>query len=130
MSTENTKKTVEMVDEGTSNDTELKTEQAVAENSGGYTHKFKKPVEIENKKYDRLHFDFEALTGKDMLKIEREIFDTDGITIINPDMSGDFVLRMAAKAAGIGFDVLMAMPITEVNKIRKEARNFLKQSER
>lgn len=103
------------------------TEAADAE--GGYLHKFKKPFLWQGKEYDTLLFDFESLSGRDMNNIERELAITEGITVISPTMSGPFLMNMAAKAAGIGYDMLLAMPIFEANRIRSKARSFLLSSE-
>ena len=103
------------------------TEAADAE--GGYLHKFKKPFLWQGTEYDTLLFDFESLSGRDMNNIERELAITEGITVISPTMSGPFLMNMAAKAAGIGYDMLLAMPIFEANRIRSKARSFLLSSE-
>lgn len=96
---------------------------------GGYLHKFKKPFLWQGKEYETLLFDFESLSGRDMNNIERELAITEGITVISPTMSGPFLMNMAAKAAGIGYDMLLAMPIFEANRIRSKARSFLLSSE-
>lgn len=129
MNTENIKNETEKVDEGTVKGSELDAAIAEAKDVGGYTHRFKKPFVWEGKEFKVLHFDFGSLTGKDMMSIEKEISITEGMTILSPGMSGVFVLYMAAKAAGIGYDALMGMPINEVNTIRTKARNFLLASE-
>lgn len=40
---------------------------------GGYVHKFRKPFSYLGKTYENLAFDFESLTGKDMLSIGQEL---------------------------------------------------------
>lgn len=102
---------------------------AAKDAQGGYTHKFKKPFKHENKEYSVLYFDFEGLTGNDMMAIEQELTITKGISVMVPSMSGPFLVAMAARAAGIGQDILLAMPIYEVNRIRAKARSFLLNSE-
>lgn len=42
-----------------------------------------------------------------------------------PEISRSFQGKMAAKAAGIGSDVLEAMPLKDFNKITNAARSFL-----
>ena len=42
-----------------------------------------------------------------------------------PEVSRSFQAKMAAKAAGIGSDVLDAMPIKDFNRITNAARSFL-----
>lgn len=67
--------------------------------------------------------------GGNMIAIEKELAITEGVTVIAPTMSGPFLMAMAAKAAGIGYDMMMAMPIFDANKIRAKARNFLMSAE-
>jgi len=96
---------------------------------GGYTHHFKKPFFWEGKEYRTLHFAFESLTGRDMVNIEKEISLTEGVTVLAPAMSTPFLLSMAARACGLGADVLNAMPISDANKIASKARSFLLSAE-
>lgn len=121
---------IKKVDNGTIKGDELDAAMAEAENAdGGYTHKFKKPFLWQGKEYSMLHFDFEGLTGGDMIAIEKELAITEGVTVIAPTMSGPFLMAMSAKAAGIGYDTMLAMPIYEANRIRAKARSFLLSSE-
>ncbi len=109
---------------------ELDAVLAEAENAdGGYTHKFKKPINWEGKEYTELHFDFEGLTGKDMLSIEKELMLTEGVSVVAPTMSTQFLFAMAARAAKTTRDIFMVMPLFDANKIRSKARSFLLSSE-
>ncbi|MBU5438307.1 phage tail assembly protein [Tissierella sp. MSJ-40] len=92
--------------------------------NGVYVHKFKKPFEFEGKKFETLNFYFDRLTGKDMISIETEMQEM-GEYALAPEISRGFQCRMAAKAGGIGADVLESMPLVEFNKITNAARNFL-----
>ncbi len=96
---------------------------------GGYTHHFKRPFVWQEKEHKSLHFDFEGLTGRDMVNIEKEIAMTEGINVVVPALSTPFLLAMAARACGLGVDALHAMPISDANAIRAKARNFLLNSE-
>lgn len=91
---------------------------------GVYTHVFKKPFEYEGKTYSELTFNFERLTGKDMVSIETEM-QMNNKYALAPEISRSFQAMMAAKAAGIGSDVLEAMPIKDFNRITNAARGFL-----
>lgn len=109
-----------------------KTEIAVAEKAAStsvtvYTHTFATPYTHGEKTYEKLTFDFGKLTGGDCLAIEAELQMT-GKPLVAPEFSGEFLVRMAAKAAGIGADVLMAMPLADYNRIRSKARSFLLKS--
>jgi hypothetical protein len=96
----------------------------VGGNAGMYNHKFKKPFEFEGKKYAVLNFDFEKLTGRDMISIENEM-QANNEYALDPLLSRNFQSKMASRAAGVGTDMLEALPIQEFNKITNAARNFL-----
>lgn len=112
------------------NDSEFeaaKTEALVS--AGSYTYNFAKPWEYEGKTYQTLTFDWDKLTGNDSLAIEAEL-QTMGRALIAPEFSGDYLVRMAARACTtrIGCDVIQAMPISAFNTIRNKARSFLLRS--
>ena len=91
---------------------------------GVYTHVLAKPFEhcgITHKKFD---FDFEKLKGSDMVAIENEMAAV-GEYALSPEISTSFLARMAARAAGVGSDVILALPLKEFGKIKNESRNFL-----
>ena len=107
--------------------------QAAAENAvqgaesddvGVYTHTFKKPFEYEGKTYEELTFNFGKLKGRDMVAIENEMQGMSEYALA-PEISTSFQSKMAARAAGIGSDVLEAMPLKDFNKITGAARRFL-----
>lgn len=100
------------------------TQNAAEGNTGVYTHVFKKPFEYEGKTHTELTFDFERLTGRDMVSIETEM-QMNNEYALAPEISRSFQAKMAAKAAGIGSDVLEAMPIKDFNRITNAARGFL-----
>lgn len=91
-----------------------------------YKLKFKKPFEFEGKKYEELSFDFDALTGKDFLKMEQEM-NLLGMAVISPEYSTPFIARMAVKSCNekITIDFVESLPLKEFNALRSMARNFL-----
>ena len=91
---------------------------------GVYTHTFKKPFEHEGRTYEELTFDFGRLKGRDMVAIENEMQSMSEYALA-PEISTSFQSKMAARAAGIGSDVLEAMPLKDFNKITGAARRFL-----
>ena len=93
-------------------------------NVGVYTHKFKRPFEYCGKAYKEIIFDFESLAGRDMVAISTEMQNS-GEILTTAEFSPGFQYRMAARAAGIGSDVLEAMPLKDFNKITGAARRFL-----
>lgn len=110
------------------NDNEITAaEQAAAESESLYTHTFATPYTYGEKTYEKVTFDFGKLTGSDCLAIEAEL-QMLGKPLIAPEFSGEFLVRMAARAAGVGADVLTAMPMADYNRIRSRARSFLLKS--
>ena len=99
-------------------------EKATAGDVCVYTHKFKKPFEYAGEIYEELTFDFERLTGRDMVSIETEMQSRNEYALA-PEISRNFQSKMAAKAAKIGSDVLDAMPLVDFNRITNAARDFL-----
>ncbi len=102
-------------------------EKDAKESVSFYTHIFATPFVHSEKTYEKLEFDFGKLTGGDCLDIEAEM-QMLGKTLIVPEFSGEFLVRMAAKAAGVGTDMLMALPLADYNRIRSKARSFLMKS--
>ena len=91
---------------------------------GVYTHKFVKPFKHEGKDYVTLDFHFGSLTGHDMVRVEQEMQD-ENMYVISSEVSKTFQSKLAARAAKIGSDVIMAMSLHDFNKITNEARAFL-----
>lgn len=105
-------------------------EQEAAQSPTVYTHKFRKPFEFQGKTYEELDFDWETLTGDDFLAIEDELAAIGKVAVV-PQFSGQFLIRMAAKActAKVGSDMIGKMPIGDFNRIRSAARSFLMKTE-
>lgn len=92
--------------------------------TSGYVHEFKKTYEYAGQKYDKLVFDFEKLIGTDMIAIEDEMAAV-GQYALSPEISTSFLSKMAARAAGVGSDVIEHLPLRDFGKIKNEGRNFL-----
>lgn len=107
---------------------EARAEVAVVTNSdtpeGAYVHEFTKLYTFEDKTYTRLVFDFEKLVGDDLVAIENEMAAV-GEYALSPEISTSFLYRLAAKAAGVGSDVIAHMPIRDFGKIKNKSRDFL-----
>ena len=91
---------------------------------GVYVHEFTKPYTFEEKTYTKLVFDFEKLIGDDLVAIENEMAAV-GEYALSPEISTSFLYRLAAKAAGVGSDVIAHMPIRDFGKIKNKSRDFL-----
>lgn len=99
-------------------------EKPAGGDSGVYEHVFKKPFEHEGKTYTTIVFDFRRMTGRDMLAIETEM-QMNNEYALAAEVSKSFQAKLAARAAGIGSDVIEAMPLNDFNKITNAARTFL-----
>lgn len=115
----------------TENETqEEKTELSVVTDSdteapqGAYVHELKKPFVYEDKTYTKFVFDFENLIGEDLVEIENEMAAV-GEYALSPEISTSFLYRMAAKAAGVGSDVIAHLPIGDFGRIKNKSRDFL-----
>lgn len=94
------------------------------EESGNYTHTFSKPVNIEGKKYTKLTFYFDNLTGEDIEAVEEELSDQ-GKYVLTPEISSAFQSTLAARAAKVPSDDIRRLPIRDYMAIKTKARNFL-----
>lgn len=83
-----------------------------------------KPFTYEDKTYESFTFDFERLTGADLVSIETEMTAV-GEFALTPEISTSFLYRLAAKAARVGSDVLLHLPIKEFARIKNKAQRFL-----
>ena len=83
--------------------------EPVQADAGVYTHTFKKPFEYAGETYTTMTFDFEKMTGRDMVSIETEM-QMNNEYCLAPEVSRVF-RRNGGKGRGIGSDVLDAMPI-------------------
>ncbi len=101
-----------------------KEEAAQIDDPEYYVHTFKRPFVWEDKTYDTLEFDFGKLTGVDMLAVENEIHGN-GVLMVMPTFNGDFLLMLAARACGVGADVLAHVGARDFNRITTRTRSFL-----
>ncbi len=99
-------------------------EKDVKQSGSTYVHKFKKPFEYEGKKYETINFYFGNLTGKDMIAIEDEMAAVNKYPL-SPEISSEYLIKTAARASGVGSDVLEKLPLSEFKKIRDIAREHL-----
>ena len=113
------------------NNNELDTAKKEAlESDDVYKHKFSTPPLYLGNPISEISFNWNSLTGNDGLSIENEL-QANGKVIIIPTFSGEFLIRMAARASSprVGSDFFEAIPLADYNKIRNAARSFLLKSE-
>ena len=83
-----------------------------------------KPFEWEGKTYTEFAFNFEGLKGTDLIAVEDEI-TMDGGYIITPEISTAYMVKLAARAAGVGSDVVENLPVRDFIAVKNMARDFL-----
>ncbi len=134
---EETKKTVQGIDEEELNAAQNEAESDTAEkkadaDSGKRIVILKKPIEYMGTKYKELHFDFDKLTGKDSLEVEDEIEQTTKLTVVAPALNLEYLIRISARACDepISRDDILNMNLSDFNHIRNMARNFMLRSDR
>lgn len=105
---------------------DLKAIESTAEDKrpGRYVHKLAQPFTWEGQTYDAFTFDFDALTGRDMINVETEMVML-GEPIVSPELSTGFAYRLAARAAGVPDAAIENLPVGEFNTIRRTAKNFM-----
>lgn len=98
-----------------------------------YIHYFKRPFDYQGRTVESLTFDWDTLSGRDSLAIEREL-RVKGITLVVPAYTGEYLVGMAARACVdrteegkrfVGTDMIQAMPLGDFQQITNRARNFL-----
>ncbi len=95
-----------------------------------YIHTFHKPFQYNGRMIEKLTFDFDRLTGRDCQAVENELRRI-GTTLVAPTFSGEYLVRMAARACTekIGADVFDLMSARDYNRIRNKAQSFFLRSE-
>ena len=90
------------------------------------TVKLHKPLVYEDETFEKLRFDFDALTGKDHLAIEQEL-RSEGKTTLAPALSSDYLSKLAARASkdGLGYDAFLYLSLKEAVAVESAARSFL-----
>lgn len=91
---------------------------------GAYVLTLAKPYTYEGETHTKFVFDFERLVGEDLVDIETEMTGV-GEFALSPEISTSFLYRLAAKAAGVGSDVILHLPIREFGKVKNKAQSFL-----
>lgn len=89
-----------------------------------YTHIFEKPWTYENVTYEKMEFDFNKLTGDDLIGIEAEM-DAEGNPLVIPEWSSCCKIKLASKASGISDDVLRKLPLRDFKAICGKVNAFL-----
>lgn len=114
---------------------EKKQEEIVEITDGKFKYTLSKPTEIEGMTYTELEFDFEGLTGADMIEASRTreriapstSTDQTGIMKdgIMPEMDRTYQAFVAAKAAGVHPNVILGLRARDFNAVTRATVIFL-----
>ncbi|NCU30038.1 phage tail assembly protein [Candidatus Saccharibacteria bacterium] len=85
--------------------------------------KLSKPYEFEGKKITELTLDFEALSGRDIIAVETEASSIAGRPVLDIDKT--YQACLAAKAAGVVYDLILGLPAKDFIRVIGPAQNFL-----
>ena len=111
----------------------LEAEALAEEDAGIYTHILTTPLTYEGITYKKLTFNWNSLSGRDSVAIERELLSRN-ITTVIAQFTPEYLASMAARACTYrnddGFrtittDALYELPILEFRAICDAARRFL-----
>ena len=115
---------------------QLEKEVRTQKDSGTYTHVFQEPFTYQGETYEKLTFNWNTLSGKDSVAIERSLLRRN-ITTVLAHFTPEYLAEMAARACTYrnedGFrtittEVLYELPLLEFRAICDAARRFLLQS--
>ncbi len=96
------------------------------ENTSIKTIVLRKPVEYNGEKYEKLEFDFDMLTGRDLINIGEELRSRGKVTV-SPIANSEFLAITAIRActAPIGTDIYDVLSLFDAAKIETMTRNFM-----
>ncbi len=88
--------------------------------------KLKKTIEYKGTEYKELELDLDGLTGTQLIKAKNQLstntFTMDNIT---PQLSMEFQARVAAEAANVPYDVILALSAKDFVQVTNAVRDFL-----
>lgn len=86
------------------------------------------PIIYQEHEYTELEFDFEGIKGKHILEARNEMTSQGNSSYLDglvPQLSMEFQTRVAAKAAGVPYEVVLELPCKEYSKVVLAAKSFL-----
>ena len=87
-------------------------------------HIFNKPFTFEGQEYKELDLNLEALTGDDLISVERELTVT-GTVVVTLQTSQAACLLIASNAAKVPSELIRALPLNEASKLAMSVQGFL-----
>ena len=87
-------------------------------------HVFKKKVTFEGTEHISINLDLDGLTGNDLIKASRESQILGDVSPVQ-ELSMTYLAVVAAKAAKVSVDMIMALPAGEFSRVKVIVQNFL-----
>jgi hypothetical protein len=85
-----------------------------------------KPIEWEEKTYSEIDLDLERLTGVDSQAVTRQLRkEHPKDPVMQPEADDRYLVALAARAARVPQDVLLALPLAEYSRVKMEVQAFL-----
>lgn len=102
----------------------------MSEESDKNKYKLSRPVEFDEKTVSELNFDFESLNGRDLLTCAKQAraLDAEEISPVKA-LSLTYQIAIAAKAAGVVPELILALKGRDFTEATQRAQNFLVTSE-
>lgn len=90
--------------------------------------KLEKAIKVGNEEVMELSFDFDKLTGEDVIAAEKSA-KTENPRIVVPELDYSFLTALAAKAAGVSELVIRDLPLKKFMKVKNAVTASFKESE-
>ena len=87
-------------------------------------HIFNKPFTFEGQEYKVHDLNLEALTGDDLISVERELPET-GTVVVTIQTSQAACLLIPSRAAKVPSELIRALPLNEGSKLAMCVQGFL-----
>lgn len=87
-------------------------------------HKLKKPIIYDEKEITELKYDFEVLTGKDLVDAEQELL-AHKYQVTVAELSKPYHAIVFAKAAKIPFEMVLQLGVKDFSDVTMVAQDFL-----
>lgn len=85
---------------------------------------FAKPFNFEGKEYTGLDLDLDGLTGQDLLDCEKQVGSAGAQSLVM-ETNKTYLTYIAARAAKVLPDLILALPAKEFSKLTVQVQGFL-----
>lgn len=87
-------------------------------------HEFAKPYEFEDKSYERIEFDLDALKGSDLAAAKKR-FNTEGNFTVVPAAEPEYCALLLERLTKLPVDFFNNLPAKEYYALTQKVSNFL-----